>query len=119
MVRLKLEKTAHQVKMRLDRKRAMMRLMEDAEVNPEATVIEGLSCSTTSKMEGVISVEVLPLSPSKSTLGNTPTSATIDSKRAMCEIPDGSAQHPCGADLERGCLISALHAWINMSVWSA
>ena len=40
MVRLKLEKTAHQVRMRLDRKRAVMQMMVDADLNPESTVIE-------------------------------------------------------------------------------
>jgi adenylate cyclase len=98
MVKLKLEKTAHQVRMRLDRKRAMMRLMADAEVNPEATAIEAFLAQELSKMQGVISVEVLPLTPSKSTSGNTPPSETADSKRAMCEIPEGQAQRPCGAD---------------------
>ncbi len=63
MVKLKLEKTAHQVRMRLDRKRAMIHLMEDAEVNPEATVIEAFLAQELSKMEGVISVEVVPVTP--------------------------------------------------------
>jgi len=98
MVRLKLEKTAHQVRMRLDRKRAMMRLMENAGVNPEATAIEAFLAQELTKMEGVISVEILPLTPSKSISGNNPASQTADAKRAMCEIPDGSDQHPCVGD---------------------
>ena len=100
MVRLKLEKTAHQVRMRLDRKRAVIQMMEDADLNPESTVIEAFLSQELSKMKGVLSVEVIPVVPNKSISEKPPASGTTNGGGAMCDIPDGAVNRPCVADQE-------------------
>ncbi|MGO8878886.1 MAG: adenylate/guanylate cyclase domain-containing protein [Desulfomonilaceae bacterium] len=110
MVKLKLEKTAHQVRMRLDRKRAMIHLMEDAEVNPEATVIEAFLAQEFSKMEGVLSVEVIPVTPNKSISEKPPASGTTNGGSAMCDIPNGAVKRPCAADQESASYIKSVGA---------
>jgi hypothetical protein len=100
MVRLKLEKTAHQVQMRLDRKRAVIKMMEDADVNPEATVIEAFLTQEVSKMEGVLSAEILPVTPNNSISVKPTAPGTTNVAGVMCDIPDGDFKRPCATDQE-------------------
>ncbi len=108
MVKLKLEKTAHQVRMRLDRKRAMIHLMENAEVNPEATVIEAFLAQEFSKMEGVLSVEVVPVTPNKPISEKPPAPGTTNGGGPMCDIPNGAVKRPCATDQESASYIKSM-----------
>ncbi|MCL5126414.1 MAG: HAMP domain-containing protein [Deltaproteobacteria bacterium] len=66
MVKLRFEKTAHQVQMQLDKKRTVVDMIADAETNPGATAIQAFLSHQLSEMEGVLSVEILSMSPSAS-----------------------------------------------------
>jgi adenylate cyclase len=59
--KLRLEWTAHQIRMRLDSKREFINLMVKAETSPGSTVIQTFLKEQLSEMPGVRSVELLPL----------------------------------------------------------
>lgn len=65
MTKLRLEWTAHQIRMRLDSKRELINLVVKAETTSDSTVIQAFLTQQLSEMPGVRSVELQPLSPTR------------------------------------------------------
>ncbi|MGC8658274.1 MAG: adenylate/guanylate cyclase domain-containing protein [Desulfomonilaceae bacterium] len=102
MVRLKFEKTAHQVRMRLDRKRAVIKMMADAEDKPDAKIIKAFLAHELSKKPGVISVEVLPqISGNRASQNSLETLSTKEGKGERNHSNEG-AKPCCPVEQENG-----------------
>ena len=72
MTRLRLEWTAHQIKMMLDSKRELINLVVKAETDSDSTIIQKFLTQQLSDMPGVSSAELQSLSPNDPKVQETP-----------------------------------------------
>ena len=86
MTKLRLEWTAHQIRMRLDSKRELINLVVKAETTSDSTVIQAFLTQQLSEMPGVRSVELQPLSPNAPKSHEIPGGTRGNDGRALADI---------------------------------
>ena len=86
MTRLRLEWTAHQIRMMLDSKRELINLLVKAETTSDSTAIQAFLTQQLSDKPGVRSVELRPLSPGDPKAEETPARPNGNSQRNLADI---------------------------------